>query len=68
VAVYKIDLNFALKPFINELMNATALTFDEQGTLYISSRYDGFRLSGHAQRQYERVCGRNGRSYRHCVR
>jgi sugar lactone lactonase YvrE len=42
VAVYKIDLNFALKPFINELMNATALTFDEQGTLYISSRYDGF--------------------------
>ena len=42
MAVYKIDLNFALKPFINELMNATALTFDEQGTLYISSRYDGF--------------------------
>ena len=42
VAVYKIDLNFALKPFINELMNATALTFDEQGMLYISSRYDGF--------------------------
>src|SRR5260370_3448875 len=42
VAVYKIVLNFALKPFINELMNATALTFDEHGTLYISSRYDGF--------------------------
>ena len=42
VAVYKIDLNFAIKPFINELMNATAMTFDEEGTLYISSRYDGF--------------------------
>src|SRR5215467_6936363 len=42
VAVYKIDLNFALKPFINELMNATALTFDAEGMLYISSRYDGF--------------------------
>jgi sugar lactone lactonase YvrE len=42
VAVYKIDLNFAMKPFINELMNATGLTFDPQGTLYISSRYDGF--------------------------
>ena len=42
MAVYKIDLNFAMKPFINELMNATALTFDEQGMLYISSRYDGF--------------------------
>jgi len=42
VAVYKIDLNFAMKPFINELMNATALAFDAQGLLYISSRYDGF--------------------------
>jgi sugar lactone lactonase YvrE len=42
VAVYKIDLNFSMKPFINELMNATALAFDTQGMLYISSRYDGF--------------------------
>jgi IPT/TIG domain-containing protein len=41
VAVYKIDLNFNMKPFINEMMNATALTFDPQGVLYISSRYDG---------------------------
>jgi len=30
-----------MKPFINELMNATALAFDPQGMLYISSRYDG---------------------------
>jgi sugar lactone lactonase YvrE len=42
VAVYRIDLNFNMKPFINELMNATALAFDTQGMLYISSRYDGF--------------------------
>jgi sugar lactone lactonase YvrE len=42
VAVYKIDLNFAMKPFINELMNATGLAFDSQGMLYISSRFDGF--------------------------
>jgi sugar lactone lactonase YvrE len=41
VAVYRIDLNFNMKPFINELMNATALAFDPQGMLYISSRYDG---------------------------
>jgi sugar lactone lactonase YvrE len=41
VAVYKIDLNFNMKPFINEMMNATALHFDTQGVLYISSRYDG---------------------------
>jgi sugar lactone lactonase YvrE len=42
VAIYKIDLNLSMKPFINELMNATGLAFDDRGTLYISSRYDGF--------------------------
>jgi sugar lactone lactonase YvrE len=42
VAVYKIDLNLAMKPFIAEMMNATALAFDDRGILYISSRYDGF--------------------------
>ena len=42
VAVYKIDLNFTMKPFINDLMNATGLAFDTQGMLYISSRFDGF--------------------------
>ena len=42
VAVYKIDLSFAMKPFINDLMNATGLAFDHSGMLYISSRYDGF--------------------------
>jgi sugar lactone lactonase YvrE len=41
VAVYKIDLNYNAKPFINDLMNATGLTFDRQGMLYVSSRYDG---------------------------
>ena len=42
VAVFKVDLNFNVKPFINDLMNATGLIFDRQGMLYISSRYDGF--------------------------
>ena len=42
VAVYKIDLNYNMKPFINEMMNATALAFDAQGMLHVSSRYDGF--------------------------
>lgn len=41
VAVFKIDLNYTCKPFINDLMNATALAFDRQGLLYISSRFDG---------------------------
>jgi sugar lactone lactonase YvrE len=42
VAVYKIDLNFNIKPFINDLMNATGVAFDREGMLYISSRYEGF--------------------------
>jgi hypothetical protein len=41
VAVFKIDLNYNMKPFINELMNATGLAFDRQGLLYVSSRNDG---------------------------
>jgi hypothetical protein len=41
VAVYRIDLNINMKPFINDLMNATSLAFDRHGQLYISSRYDG---------------------------
>jgi sugar lactone lactonase YvrE len=42
VAIYRVDLNFSVKPFINELMNATGLAFDRQGLLYVSSRYEGF--------------------------
>ena len=41
VSVYKIDLNYTPKPFVSELMNATGLAFDKDGTLYVSSRYDG---------------------------
>lgn len=41
VAVYKIDLNYSMKPFINDMMNATSMVFDREGMLYISSRFDG---------------------------
>jgi hypothetical protein len=41
VAVYRIDLNYNMKPFINDLMNATGLAVDPHGMLYISSRHDG---------------------------
>ena len=41
VAVYKVDLNYTPRPFINDLMNATGLAFDRDGMLYVSSRYDG---------------------------
>jgi sugar lactone lactonase YvrE len=42
VAVYRIDLNHNMKPFINDMMNATGLAFDKEGMLYVSSRHDGF--------------------------
>lgn len=41
VSVYRIDLNYSMRPFITEVMNATGLVFDREGTLYISSRHDG---------------------------
>jgi len=41
VAVFKVDLNYSVKPFINDLMNATGLAFDNDGMLYISSRQEG---------------------------
>jgi sugar lactone lactonase YvrE len=41
VSVFKIDLNYAAKPFVADVMNATGLAFDKAGTLYVSSRYDG---------------------------
>src|SRR3954470_12249958 len=41
VAIYKIDPDYNVKPFLPELMNATGMAFDPQGQLYVSSRYDG---------------------------
>jgi IPT/TIG domain len=41
VAIYKIDTNYRVQPFVSEMMNATALAFDAAGQLYVSSRYDG---------------------------
>ncbi|MDX2150151.1 MAG: gluconolaconase [Bryobacteraceae bacterium] len=51
VSVYKIDLNYSVKPFVTELMNATGLAIDNEGTLYVSSRYDGivYRVSSGGQ-------------------
>ncbi|MCW5980576.1 MAG: gluconolaconase [Bryobacteraceae bacterium] len=41
VAVFKVDLNYNVGPFISDLMNATGLAFDQYGVLHISSRHDG---------------------------
>ena len=41
VAIFKIDTNYAVKPFVPEMMNPTSIAFDRQGQMYVSSRYDG---------------------------
>jgi hypothetical protein len=41
VAVYKLDLNYNIRPFITDMMNATGLAFDRHGLMYVSSRLDG---------------------------
>ncbi len=41
VAVYKVDMNYTPKPFVNDMMNATGLAFDAEGILYVSSRHEG---------------------------
>jgi sugar lactone lactonase YvrE len=41
VAIYKIDTNYKIQPFLPEMMNATGMAFDREGQLYVSSRYDG---------------------------
>jgi sugar lactone lactonase YvrE len=41
VAVYKIDTNYNVRPFLSDLMNATGVAFDSEGQMYVSSRYDG---------------------------
>lgn len=41
VSLFKIDLNYHMKPFAGEIMNPTGLAFDRAGYLYVSSRNDG---------------------------
>jgi len=41
VSIYKIDTNYEPKPFLAEMMNATAIAFDRANQMYVSSRFDG---------------------------
>ena len=41
VAIYKIDTNYSVRPFVAEMMNATGIAFDRAGQMYVSSRFDG---------------------------
>lgn len=41
VAIFKIDTNYNMKPFLAEMMNPTAIAFDRAGQMYVSSRHNG---------------------------
>jgi sugar lactone lactonase YvrE len=41
VSIFRIDTNYAVKPFVTDMMNATSIAFDRQGQMYASSRHDG---------------------------
>jgi len=41
VAIYRIDTNYEIKPFLPNMMNATSIAFDQAGQMYVSSRHDG---------------------------
>ena len=41
VAIYKIDTNYNVKPYLTEMMNPTSIAFDNDGQMYVSSRFDG---------------------------
>src|SRR6266849_2655181 len=41
VSIFKIDTHYNVKPFLADMTNATAITFDRGGQMYVSSRFDG---------------------------
>jgi hypothetical protein len=41
VSVYRVDPREGATPFLTDIMNATGLAFDQDGILYVSSRFDG---------------------------
>jgi sugar lactone lactonase YvrE len=47
VSLYKIAPDGAVEPFNSEIVNPTGLAFDQEGTLHVTSRYEGalYRVS-----------------------
>jgi sugar lactone lactonase YvrE len=47
VSIYKISPDDTISPFISDLVNPTGLAFSREGSLYVTSRYDGalYRIS-----------------------
>lgn len=57
VSVYRVPPEGAREDFVTDLVNATSLAFDPEGTLHVSSRYDGTVYRVRADRTIETVAG-----------
>lgn len=47
VSIYKISPDDTVSPFVSDIVNPTGLAFNREGTLFVTSRYDGtlYRIS-----------------------
>ena len=68
VAIFKIDTNYNVKPFLAEMMNATAIAFDRgrPDVRFLALRRHG--VPGRAERHHVHLCRRHGRGDRNRVR
>ncbi len=51
-SVFKVDTSRVMHPFLSEVMNATGIAFDHEGSLYVSSRMEGsiYKVAPHGER------------------
>ena len=68
VAIFKIDTNYTVKPFLTDMMNPTSIAFDRAGLMYVSSRFDGTVYQRRQQRHHVDSRRRHGRRDWYCVR
>ncbi len=55
VSIYKIGPDDSVSPFISDVVNPTGLAFNREGTLYVTSRYDGTLYSVSAFKEVQTV-------------
>lgn len=60
VSVFRIDLDEKVEPYLSEIANATAIAFDRDGFLYISSRHEGAVYRVGSEKQIELVADELG--------
>jgi sugar lactone lactonase YvrE len=55
VSIYKIGPDDTIAPFISDIVNPSGLAFNREGTLYVTSRYDGTLYSVSAFKEVQTV-------------